>query len=251
MVNSVITAAANSMANNLVKINYSLTNIEAYCMNPYKLMALVLSATLLLSGCSKDPLSVELPTNGQKLGELEKYAGKLDGENKRLFSEFMKENVLAMTVGNTPSGMTIGEAIEYQKKQESDLLEEQAAKQAAVDALNKTVDALYWGHTDFNASGYQGYDIRVKLINKQDKPIIGVKGDLIFKDIYGEDDGKVAVEYNDVIQGNGIAFAQVRGIPALNQGMKFNGGKYQDENVRFEPRVVVFADKTSLSVADS
>ena len=219
-------------------------------MNNYKLMAAVLSATLLLSGCSKDPLSVELPTNAQNMGELEKYAGKLEGEDKRLFSEFMKENTLAMAVGNTPTGMTIGEAIEYQREQENEALAEQAAKQATIDALSNTVDALYWSHTNYNAGSYQGYDIRVKLINKQDKPIIGVKGDLIFKDIYGKDVGKVAVEYNDVIQGNDIAFAQARGIPALSDGMKFDGGKYQDENVHFEPRVVVFADKTSLSLAD-
>lgn len=220
-------------------------------MNNYKLMAAVLSATLLLSGCSKDPLSVELPTSAKNMGELEKYANKLDGENKRLFSEFMKENAMAMAFGNTPAGMTIGEAIEYQREQENAILAEQAAKQSAIDAMNKAVNALYWSHTDFNAGSYQGYDIRVKLINKQSKPIIGVKGDLIFKDVYGEDAGKVAVEYNDVIQGNGIAFTQVRGIPALSDGMKFDGGNYQEENVRFEPRVVVFADKTSLSLADS
>lgn len=220
-------------------------------MNNYKLMAAILSATLLLSGCSKDPLSVELPTNAQNMGELEKYAGRLEGEDKRLFSEFMKENALAMAVGNTPAGMTIGEAIEYQREQENAVLAEQTAKQTAIDALNKTVDALYWSHTNYNAGSYQGYDIRVKLINKQDKPIIGIKGDLIFKDIYGKDVGKVAVEYNDVIQGNDIAFAQARGIPALSDDMKFDGGKYQDENVHFEPRVVVFADKTSLSLAGS
>lgn len=219
-------------------------------MSNYKLIAAVLSATLLLSSCSKDPLSVKLPTDAQNMGELEKYASKLEGEDKRLFSEFMKENALAMVVGNTPAGMTIGEAIEYQKKQEDKLLAEQVAKQAAADALNETIDALYWSHTEFNAGGYQGYDIRVKLINKQDKPIIGVKGDLIFKDLYGEDAGKVAVEYNDVIQGNDVAFAQVRGIPALSESMKFDGNRYQDENVRFEPHVVVFADKTSLSLAD-
>lgn len=220
-------------------------------MNNYKLMAAVLSATLLLSGCSKDPLSVQLPKDAQNMGELEKYAGKLEGENKRLFSEFVKENALAMAVGNTPAGMTIGEAIEYQREQENEVLAEQAEKQATIDALNKTVDALYWSHTEFNTGGYQGYDVRVKLINKQDKPIIGVKGDLILKNVYGEDAGKIAVEYNDVIQSNGVAFAQVRGIPALSKSMKFDGNRYQDENVRFEPRVVVFVDKTSLSLADS
>lgn len=220
-------------------------------MNNHKLMAAMLLATLLLSGCIKDPLSIELPTNGQNLGEVEKYANKLDGENKRLFSEFLKENALAMAVGNTPAGMTIGEAIEYQREQENVVLVEQATKQAAIDALDKTVDALYWGHTNFNAGSYQGYDIRVKLINKQNKPIIGVKGDLIFKDLYGKDIGKVAVEYSDVIQGNNIAFAQVRGIPALNDSMRFEDNNYQDENVRFEPHVVVFSDKTSISISDS
>lgn len=220
-------------------------------MNNHKLMAAMLLATLFLSGCIKDPLSIELPINGQNFGEVEKYTNKLEGENKRLFSEFLKENALAMAVGNTPAEMTIGEAIEYQREQENAVLVEQATKQAAIDALDKTVDALYWGHTNFNASGYQGYDIRVKLINKQNKPIIGVKGDLIFKDLYGKDVGKVAVEYNDVIQGNSIAFAQVRGIPALNDSMRFEDNSYQDENVRFEPHVVVFSDKTSISISDS
>lgn len=220
-------------------------------MNNHKLMVAALSAVLLLSGCGKDPLNIELPTNGKNLGEVEKYANKLEGENQRLFSEFMKENALAIAIGNTPAGMTIGEAIEYQREQEDAVLAKQAAKQSTIDAMNKAIDALYWSHTEFYASNYKGYDIRVKLINKQSKPIIGIKGDLIFKDVYGEDAGKVAVEYNDVIQGNSIAFAQVRGIPALNENMKFDGMRYQDENVRFEPHVVVFSDKTSLSILDS
>lgn len=220
-------------------------------MNSYKLIAAVLSATLLLSGCSKDPLSVELPTDGQKFGELEKYAGRLEGENKRLFSEFMKENALAMAVGNTPAGMTIGEAIEYQREQENKVLAEQAARQEAIDSMNKAVDVLYWSHTRFYTNGYKGYDIRVKLKNKQDKGIVGIKGNLIFKDVFGKDVGKVAVDYTGAIKGNDITFMQVRGISELNKDISFDGSDYRDENIRFEPETVVFSDKTSLSIADS
>ena len=219
-------------------------------MNHYKLMAAILSATLLLSGCSKDPLSVELPTDAQKFGEVEKYAGKLEGENKRLFSEFVKENALAMAVGNTPAGMTIGEAIEYQKEQENSVLAKQTARQEAIDRMSNAVDVIYWSHTRFYTNSYKGYDIRVKLENKQDKAIVGVKGNLIFKDVFGKDAGKVAIEYTGAIRGNDITFMQVRGIPELNDGMSFDGGDYQEENIRFEPEAVVFSDKTSLSIAD-
>lgn len=41
-----------SITTNLIMANYSPTNIKVHCMNNYKLRAAVLSATLLLSGCS-------------------------------------------------------------------------------------------------------------------------------------------------------------------------------------------------------
>lgn len=218
-------------------------------MNDYKLMAAVLSATLLLSGCSKDPLSVELPTSAQNMGELEKYAGKLEGENKRLFSEFMNDNALAMVFGNTPEGMTIGEAIEYQRKEEIAYKLANPSKQEVVDSMNKVLDVIYVSYTTFDNGGQTAYDFKIKLKNKQEKPIVGIKGEMIFKDASGKKVGNIDIERKDLINPNSEIYIQLRTFPIGEYS--FTQGFYPSKQVSFDPYVVLFDDGASLSIANT
>ena len=216
-------------------------------MNKYKLVAALLSATLLLSGCS-DPKNVKLPQSAGEFKDFQSKIEKLEGEDKRLINEFVGENFLAMSIGNVPSDMTVGDAIAMQKEQEDKARAKEAAKQSALKAMNDVIDVEYVHHDKFERAGYPAYQFTVEMTNKQAKPIIGVKGRLIFKDLFGEDVGNIGVEAKTTLEKGQPRYAETISIPSLTQGDSFKSGSYEPENVRFEPEVIVFADKTTLSL---
>lgn len=216
-------------------------------MSNYKLMAALLSATLLLSGCS-DHMSVKLPQNAGEFKDFQAEIEKLDGEDKRLINDFVGENFLAMSIGNVPSDMTVGDAIAMQKEQEDRAKAKKEAKQSALKAMNDVIDVEYVYHDKSDRAGYSAYRFTVEMTNKKDKPIIGVKGRLIFKDLFDKDVGNIGIEYKSTLEKGQPKYAEATSIPSLAQGDSFKSGNYEPADVRFEPEVIVFADKTTLSL---
>ncbi|WLG12755.1 hypothetical protein Q6344_09060 [Psychrobacter cibarius] len=212
-----------------------------------KMMAAILSVTLLLSGCS-DPKNVKLPQNVNEFKDFQVEIEKLEGEDKRLINDFMGDNFLAMSIGNVPSGMTVGDAIAMQKQQEDKAKAKAAAKQGAVKAMNDVINVEYVHYDKSDAAGYSVYQFTVEMTNKQAKPVIGVKGRLIFKDLFGEDVGNIGVESQTSLDKDQPKYVEIRSMPLATQGDSFKDGNYKPEDVRFEPEVIVFADKTTLSL---
>lgn len=211
------------------------------------IMAATLSAALLLSGCS-DPKNVKLPQNANEFKDFQAKIEKLDDEDKRLINDFVGENSLAMAFGNVPSDMTVGDAIIMQKEQEDRAKAKQAARESALKAMNDVINVEYVHHDKSNAAGYSVYQFTVEMTNKQAKPVIGVKGRLIFKDLFGEDVGSIGVEAQTSLDKGQPKYVEVRSMPLATQGDSFKDGNYKPEDVRFEPEVIVFADKTTLSI---
>lgn len=213
-------------------------------------MAALISVTLLLSGCS-DPKNVKLPQNVSEFKDFQSKIDSLEGEDKRLISDFVGENALAMSIGNVPSDMTVGDAIAMQKEQEDRVKEKEVAKQAALKAMNDVIDVEYVYHDKSNTAGYSTYQFTVEMINKQAKPVIGVKGRLIFKDLFGKDVGNIGVEAQTALDKDQPKYVEVTSMPIAVQGDTFKDGNYEPADVRFEPEVIVFADKTLLSIEES
>lgn len=213
-----------------------------------KLLAVGMAA-LLLSGCSKDPMSVKLPQNAEEFASVQKYTNKLEGEDARLYSAFMGENALALMVGSTPIGMTIGEAIEHQRKEEIAYKLANPTRQEVVDSINKALDVTYVSYTTFDNGGQTAFDFKIKLKNKQEKPIIGIKGEMIFKDASGKTVGNIDIERKDLINPNSEMYIQLRTFP-IGEYL-FTQGFYPSDQVSFDPYVVLFDDGTSLSIANT
>lgn len=216
-------------------------------MKNHKLMAAILSATLLLLGCS-DPKNAKLPQNAGEFKDFQAKIENLDGEDRRLINDFVGENALAMAVGNTTTDMTVGEAITMQREQEDKAKAEQAAKQGALKAMNDVIAVEYVHHDRFEKAGYPAYQFTVEIMNKKAKPIIGVKGRLIFKDLFGEDVGNIGVEYKSTLEKDQPKYVEATSIPSIIQGDTFKDSNYEPDNVRFEPEIIVFADKTTLPI---
>lgn len=207
-------------------------------------------ATVFLSGCS-DPMDVELPEKAGDFKEFQAKIEELDGEDKRLINEFIGENFLAMSVGNIPSGMTVGDAIAMQKEQEEAAKAKQIALQKSIDALNAAVKVEYVDRYKFSNLGFTGYQFTLELTNKSDKTITGVKGKLLFKDTFGEDVGKISVEGEKNILENESRYLEVRTVPSVTQGDFFKDAEYKPKDIRFEPEMIVFEDGSSLSLKES
>ena len=216
-------------------------------MNIKIVTAAMLSATLLLSGCS-DPMNVKLPQNANEFKDFQAKIEKLDDEDKRLISDFVGENALAMAFGNAPTDMTVGDAIAMQKEKEDKAAAKQAATQSALKAMNDVIAVEYVHHDRFEKAGYPAYQFTVEITNKKAQPIIGVKGRLIFKDLFGEDVGNIGVEYKSTLEKDQPKYVEATSIPSIIQGDTFKDSNYEPENVRFEPEVIVFADKSTLSL---
>lgn len=216
-------------------------------MKNYKLMAAFLSATLLLSGCS-DPKNVKLPQNASDIAGFQSKIEKLDDEDMRLISEFVDDNFLAISTGMLPKDMTVGDAITMQKEQEEKAKVKEAAKQSALKSMNDVISVEYVHYDKFERAGYPAYQFTVEMTNKQAKPIIGVKGRLIFTDMFGADVGNIGVETKSTLDKDQPTYIEVTSMPFATQGDSFKDGNYKPEDVRFEPEVIVFADKTTLSI---
>jgi len=204
-------------------------------------------AVHLITGCS-DPKNVKLPQNASEFKDFQDKIEKLDGEDKRLINDFVGENAIATAVGNVPSDMTVGDAIAMQKEREDEAKAKEAAKQSALKAMNDVIDAEYVHHDKSDRLGYSAYQFTVEMTNKKAKPIIGVKGRLIFKDLFGEDVGNIGVEAKTTLEKDQPKYVEATSIPSMTQGDTFKDSNYEPESVRFEPEIIVFADKTTLSI---
>ena len=193
-------------------------------------------------------MNAKLPQNANEFKDFQSKIDSLEGEDKRLISDFVGENALAMSVGNVPSDMTVGDAIAMQRDRENKEQAEQEAKQSALKAMNDVIDVEYVYHDKSDAAGYSVYQFTVEMTNKQAKPVIGVKGRLIFKDLFGEDVGNIGVEAQTSLDKDQPKYVEIRSMPLATQGDSFKDGNYKSEDVRFEPEVIVFADKTTLSI---
>ena len=204
-------------------------------------------AVQLMSGCS-DPKNVKLPQNAGEFKDFQAKIENLDGEDRRLINGFVGENALAMAFGNAPTDMTVGDAIAMQKEKEDKAVARQAATQSALKAMNDVIAVDYVHHDRFEKAGYPAYQFTVEIKNKKAKPIIGVKGRLIFKDLFGEDVGNIGVEYKSTLEKDQPKYVEATSIPSIIQGDTFKDSNYEPDNVRFEPEIIVFADKTTLSI---
>ena len=216
-------------------------------MKNYKLMAAVLAAMLILSGCS-DPKNVKLPQNASDIAGFQSKIEKLNDKDMRLISKFVDDNFLAISTGMLPKDMTVGDAIAMQKEQEEKAKVKEAAKQSALKSMNDVINVEYVHYDKFERAGYPAYHFTVEMTNKQAKPIIGVKGRLIFTDMFGADVGNISVETKSTLDKDQPAYVEVTSMPFAVQGDSFKTGDYKPDDVRFEPEAIVFADKTKLSL---
>lgn len=231
-------------------------------------IAAALAATALLCACSK-PTDTIIPSDMSSWDkELAPQLQKLSDADREKVGAFLMRAKFGEAFGGKglPPGTTIGQALEQQKKWES----EQAAKRAEEEALKKkleqeratTLQQLNKAVTvtllakrelpkNFEANRYSEYqEFRIGVQNNSDKPVAGVSGEIKFIDVFDKEVGAVNFRISENIEpGKSATWVGGRDynqfIDAHRAVWNLEEGKY---TTKFVPDMVVFQDGTKLTV---
>jgi hypothetical protein len=233
-----------------------------------KKITLIVLSTLVLVACSR-PHDVVLSSDVMKWdAEIKVPMEKLTEEERKLFSGYFLRVKKGEIFGikDIPPGITIGKAIADQRKW-MDELNQRSARQEAFEANIAAETAAFRRKVsevvkikvlekkilpiDFEAKRYAAEQILLlSFENKTVKDIAGVKGTLIFYDIFEKEVGRVVFAFDEGIKANTTTTwlnkrkssdfpAEYRELAALEEG------RYRTQ---FIPEMVVFEDGTKLKL---
>ena len=240
-------------------------------------LALVLTVAVAVGmgvGCG-GPKSVPLPDeiNPQTMTaspELQEAVKSLTDEERGLLTGFLMRREIGKSANglfgvaampeSEAKGVTVGKAIELQRAwiadkeareaQEKALAEQvAAAREAKMESLRTAVTvsvaSKVFRPRDFRRNRYEDdIALEVGFINHTDKALAGVKGTLVFADLFGEDFKRIGVAYDKEIGAGAVAIW--KGFVDTNQfnkdDTKLAATELDRLKVRWEPDTILFAD---------
>jgi hypothetical protein len=223
---------------------------------------------LALVGCSK-PEDTVIPSEVASWDtQLAPAVKKLSEEDQALLAAYLMRAKMGEAFGGEgmPPGLTIGQAVEAEKKLRAEeakrKAEEEALKRkleaeraAAVKAIQEAVTVTLLKKRRLESdwqSGRISDQLRFSLgfENKTDKPIVGVSGSMKFVDIFDKEVAESGFKMTDTIPPHGTI--TWNGVKDHNQFMdsdralwNLEEGKY---TATFVPEMIVFEDGTKLTV---
>jgi len=219
-------------------------------------------------GCSKATDTI-IPSDMSKWDtELAPAVNKLSEEDKKLAIGYVMRAKVGSLFGKDgiPIGMTLGNAIEEQKKfleatakKEAEekilkdkMLKERAEAQAAIDnAVTVTLISKHQNPSNYSARRYsEQQEFNIGVQNKTSKTVIGVSGSLAFIDIFDKEVGGVSFSISEKIAPGAVAmWAGVRDynqfLPAHRAVWNLEDGKYK---TKFKPESIIFEDGSKFKV---
>ena len=235
-----------------------------------KNLAVTLSVALLLAACSK-PTDTIIPadmTTWDK--DLAPAVQKLEAADRELFTAYTLRIKVGGLFGgdkaSIPLGMTVGQAIEEQKKwvaEQKRAADEAAALKAkmeaeklvSIKAINDAVTVTLLEKIErpknFDAGRYSESQVFVVGVqNKSTKDVTGVSGEIEFIDVFDKVVGSVSFGISETIKPNGTH--KWTGARDYNQFIDEHQAVWnlteEKYKTRFIPEAVIFADGTSLKM---
>jgi hypothetical protein len=252
-------------------------------MTLMKRFLIALSVTVMLVGCSR-PTEKIIPTDMATWDkELAPVVQKLGNEDKQLITAYIArlkiKEMSGVEQGGVPFGVTVGQAIEEQKKwviEQKRQAEEEAAVRAkqekeeaalrtkieaekldAIRAVNDAVTVTLLGKKElrenYEAGRYSdAQEFTIGVQNKSEKIIVGVLGEIEFIDVFSKRAGAVHFGISEKIK-PGATYTWV-GTRRYNQFVdehkavwNLEEGKY---TTKFIPEAVVFSDGAKLTMPE-
>jgi hypothetical protein len=223
---------------------------------------ILLVLPLMLAACSR-PKSLVIPTDSSKWSSLADQTKDLESEDKRLLGAYLvraaAREALAHEQG-VPPGTTVGEAIyerDFEAKQKVEEAQAEALKaralaehNAAIAHMKHLVTFAMVSKTYVPKNIYaERFNDRVTFViaikNNSPKNIAGVKGVIVFQDMFGSPIKRMNLSLDESIPARGEKIFD-RYYMDVNQfeseDQKLAGTDLQKMKVIFEPEMIVFAD---------
>lgn len=233
-----------------------------------KKVAIAMFVGLLLAGCSQK--GTVIPSDPAKWDKISSAAKGLNDEDRRLLGGYMARQTLSAAFGGKggiPPGTTIGQAITDQKKFEADAKRQEAeadalkakvlAQRAAAAAAIQGVATVTLVSKNFLPRDFERgrFDSLVSFViavqNKGAKDIDGIKGVMVFDDLFGTQIKRVSLSMDTPVKGGTMISTDRYSIQVNqfdNDDTKIAMTDLAKMKVTFEPEMVVFADKTTMGV---
>lgn len=236
----------------------------------------VLLCSIVLFACSS-PKDTPLPRELDKMDTINPAMEKLTAEEQELVAGYVMRHAISEKLGGflggkegagIPEGMTLGKAIDEQRKfKAAAALEEakqqalkaklQAEREAAQKQMRDAVTVTLVSKKLSIEHGYSGIvtDENLRVVfgykNNTNKEIAGVKGQVSIKDLFGEEISGFQIS-NDTTMPAGQSTTwtgsrSVRFSLGHNNDRKFAELEEDKYKVVWEPEIIVFKDGTKLT----
>ncbi len=236
----------------------------------------ILLFSVILAACS-GPKDTPLPRDLDKMDTIKPAMEKLTAEERELAAGYIMRHTIGAKLGGLfggkegpgiPEGMTIGKAIEEQRKFKADAAIEEAKQQAlkaklqtereaAQKQMREAVTVTLVSKKLVTEHGYSGIetDENLRVVfgykNNTDKDIAGVKGHISVKDLFGEEISGFLISNDTTIPaGQSTTWTGSRSVRfsfGHNDDRKFADLEDDKYKVVWEPEMIVFKDGTKLT----
>ena len=236
---------------------------------------LVLFVIALAATACTGPMDTPVPKELAAMESLQPALQKLSPEDRELFAGYVMRNTLGAKLGamfggkegpGIPDGMTVGRAIEDQRRFKAERALEEAKETALKDKLRAerevavktmresvTVTIVSKAVKEERVSGMLlGENLQVVFgyRNNSAKDISGVKGRISVKDLFGDEISAFAISNDQTIKaGDSATWTGSRSVSfsmGNNQDRKLAGLADDKYKVIWEPETIVFSDGTKL-----
>lgn len=230
---------------------------------------MVLFVIALAATACTGPMDTPVPKELAGMDSLQPALKKLSPEDRELFAGYVMRNTLGAKLGamfggkegpGIPHGMTVGRAIEDQRKFKAERALEEAREAALKDKLRAerevaiktmresvTITIVSKEVKEERVSGMLfGENLQVVFgyRNNSAKDISGVKGRISVKDLFGDEISAFAISNDQTIKAGDSATwtgsRSVRLSMGNNQDRKFAGLGDDKYKVIWEPEIIVF-----------
>jgi len=234
--------------------------------------AAIAAVAMGLAGC--DPKRVQIPSDPDKWGNLEVHVKELNEDDQKLFAQYMARHVVGVAFDDRnagiPDGMTIGKAIEAQKKVRivqdnmgaaGGVLSEGGALISRTDIereISNTVQVRVSGPhivAEDNARGRfsDWFGMSVDVQNRSGKTILGIKGVVVVEDVFGVAVSRIDLQMNEEVAagGRGKFDSYGKSLNRYNKSdVRLRSANFSKLRMRFQPEVIAFSDGTRLNLMD-
>lgn len=241
------------------------------------LIALLFITVIVACSSPKDTL---LPRELDKMETIKPAIEKLTPDERELASRYVVRHTVGAKLGGLfggiegpgiPEGMTLGGAIEEQRKFEADVAIErdkqkalkaklEAEREAVIKPMREAVTITLISKEIETERGYSGIVMDEKLNvtfgyrNNTNKDVAGVKGYISVRDLFGDEISGFLISNDETIQaGHTVTWSGSRSVRfsfGTNKDRKLAELGDDKYNLVWEPRMIVFTDGTKLSIPD-